>query len=39
MCSTIPVLLVYLAATRFVALVGWLSRPRTADDRLPAPAP
>jgi hypothetical protein len=35
----LTVVLAYGVDIAYVALVGWLSRPRTADDRLPAPAP
>jgi hypothetical protein len=35
----LTVVLAYGFDIAYVALVGWLSRPRTADDRLPAPAP
>jgi hypothetical protein len=35
----LTVALAYGVDIAYVALVGWLSRPRTADERLPAPAP
>jgi len=35
----LTVALAYGVDIAYVALVGWLSRPRIADDRLPAPAP